>query len=70
MLDDSDLGDIAEDVVEVIIEEGGWVVVLGFAILLAVFLVVCNNQADCAKTRCQAGATAQLTQHACRCVEK
>lgn len=66
MLDDSDL-----DFVILGWPSGGWIItVLGLIIFVVVLFIVSGNKDECAKKHCANGATSQLLNHECLCVEK
>jgi hypothetical protein len=70
MLDDSDVGDFAEEALEAVVDGGGWTLLALLAVVAVLVLIVANNRADCSKTRCHAGLVPKVTQHQCLCVEK
>lgn len=50
---------------------GGWaMIVVGLLLAFGLYLIAASNDADCAKLYCRSGATPQLMDHECRCVDK
>lgn len=66
MIDYSDAGDALDSAAS---SGGGWALVIVLLLAIGLYLVASSNDAECAKLYCHSGATPQLMDHECRCVE-